>query len=293
MSSWQSGYIEANGIRVHYTRTGGAKTDDPAKPPLVLAHGFSDDGLCWTPVAEALASDYDVVMVDARGHGRSDAPEEGYGPVEHAADLHGVITGLGLQRPAVLGHSMGGATTLVLAGMYPDVPGAILVEDAGAFGMKTPTPPQPELTEEERRAQEKRLAERFAWIHELKGKTREELIAGQRAKTPGWSEAELGPWADSKLRLSPHVLNRGAAIAVDWQAILRRITCPALLITADPAHGAMITEESALELQALVPQLRLAHVPQAGHSIRRDQFDRYIEVVRAFLDEWAASGRGL
>src|ERR671938_601164 len=99
MSSWQSDNIEVNGLRLHYTRTGGEK------PPVVLAHGFSDDGLCWTPVAEALAPEYDVIMVDARGHGRSEAPEQGYGPIEQAADLAGVIAALGLQRPAVLGHS--------------------------------------------------------------------------------------------------------------------------------------------------------------------------------------------
>ena len=46
MTAWQEGDIEANGIRLHYTRTGGAK------PPVVLAHGFSDDSLCWTPVAQ-------------------------------------------------------------------------------------------------------------------------------------------------------------------------------------------------------------------------------------------------
>ena len=59
MTHWQSGDIAVNGLKLHYTRTGGAK------PPVVLAHGFSDDGLCWTPVAEALEADYDVVMVDA------------------------------------------------------------------------------------------------------------------------------------------------------------------------------------------------------------------------------------
>ena len=120
MAGWQSGHVEANDLRMHYYRTGGEK------PPVVLAHGFSDDGLCWTPVAEALAPEYDVVMVDARGHGQSEAPEQGYGPTEHAADLAGVIAALGLQRPAVLGHSMGAATTLMLAGTYPDVPRAIL-----------------------------------------------------------------------------------------------------------------------------------------------------------------------
>ena len=67
VSEWHSGFVESNGIRLHYTRTGGDK------PPLVLAHGVTDAGLCWTPLAEALAPEYDAIMVDARGHGRSDA----------------------------------------------------------------------------------------------------------------------------------------------------------------------------------------------------------------------------
>src|SRR5689334_7072840 len=102
---WEEGEVDANGIRVHYTRTGGGES---GKPALVLAHGFSDDGLCWTAVARVLESDYDVIMVDARGHGRTEAPEGvGYGVVEQAADLLGVIAALGLRRPLILGHSMG------------------------------------------------------------------------------------------------------------------------------------------------------------------------------------------
>jgi N-formylmaleamate deformylase len=120
---WQSGYVETNGLRLHYTRTGGEK------PSIVLAHGITDAGPCWTPVAEALATEYDVIMVDARRHGRSGAPGRGYGPAEQAQDLAGVITGLELNRPAVLGHSMGAATALVLAGAHPNLPGAILLED--------------------------------------------------------------------------------------------------------------------------------------------------------------------
>ena len=58
MANWQSGDVVVNGLRLHYTRTGGDK------PPFVLAHGFSDDGLCWTPVARQLEADYDVVMID-------------------------------------------------------------------------------------------------------------------------------------------------------------------------------------------------------------------------------------
>ena len=60
MGDWESGYVEVSELRLHYTRTGGEK------PPLVLAHGVTDDGLCWTPIVAALETDYDVVMVDAR-----------------------------------------------------------------------------------------------------------------------------------------------------------------------------------------------------------------------------------
>jgi pimeloyl-ACP methyl ester carboxylesterase len=272
MAVWQSGDIEVNGLRLHYTRTGADK------PPVVLAHGFSDDGLCWTPVAEALEAGYDVIMVDARGHGRSDGPEQGYGSVEHAGDLAGVVAALRLHHPAVLGHSMGAATALLFAGTYPESPGAILLEDPPPWWMAD----FPAGFDAERQAHTR------AWITELKRKTREELIADQRAASPIWSEAELGPWADSKLRLSFNVLNRLGAAAVDWQATLRRVTCPALLITADPAQGAIVTEEGAAAAQALIPQLRVAHIPGAGHSIRRGQFDRYIDVVRTFLAEVTA-----
>jgi len=273
MSAWQSGAIEVNGLHLHYTRTGGAK------PPVVLAHGFSDDGLCWTPVAELLAPDYDVVMVDARGHGQSDAPEHGYNMADMAGDLRGVIAGLGLRRPAVAGHSMGGGTTLAMAGLYPDVPGAILLEDAGPMGvagMRMPNDP-------------KRRTRVNEMVAANKGKTREQLIAEQHAASPTWSDSELGPWADSKLRLSPKVVAFDPAINVDWPAVLRRITCPALLIAADPERGGMITAESAVAFQTFVPQLRVVHVAGAGHNVRREQFARYMELMQTFLAEWAGN----
>ena len=267
MAIWQSDMIEANGIHLHYTRTGGNR------PPLVLAHGFSDDGLCWTPVAEALASAYDIIMVDARGHGRSAGPEQGYGQADHAADLAGLIAGLGLRRPAVLGHSMGAATALTLAGLYPELPGAILLEDPPAWWVSDPP------------ADPARRAQMFARIIALKRQTREELIAGQRVEAPDWSEAELGPWAEAKLRFSFNVLNQSSPAPPDWPDTIRRITCPALLITADPERGGIVTAESAAALQTLLPQVRVAHIPGAGHSIHREQFARYMDVVRAFLAE--------
>ena len=80
MQDWQQGDISSNGIRIHYYRTGGVD-----KPPLILAHGFTDNGLCWTRTAEALMSEFDVVMVDARNHGLSGAGPADVGSL--AADL--------------------------------------------------------------------------------------------------------------------------------------------------------------------------------------------------------------
>src|SRR5690349_17724209 len=116
MNRWQSEVIQINGLRLHYTRTGADASGQ--KPPLVLAHGFSEDGLVWTALAEQLEDKYDVIMPDARGHGQSDPAETGLGTAELASDLHGIISALGLDKPAVLGHSMGGMTTFALAGLY-------------------------------------------------------------------------------------------------------------------------------------------------------------------------------
>ncbi len=274
MTNWQSGDVIADGLRLHYTRTGGDK------PPVVLAHGFSDDGLCWTPLAQALATEYDLIMVDARGHGRSDAPTQGYGSAEHAGDLAAVITALALRRPVVLGHSMGAATALALAGSFPDLVSAIVLEDPPPFWAPD-FPPGPD---------EERMAQLHTWITDLKRKTREELITLQRVESPSWSDAELGPWADSKLRFSVGVLNDPGGAPLDWQTVLRRIVCPALLITADPARGGIMTAEAAAGLCSVIPQLQVVNIPGAGHSIRREQFDRYLDTVRAFLGGLTAGG---
>lgn len=269
MPNWQSDYIEANGIKLHYTRTGGAK------PPFILTHGFSDDGLCWTPVAEVLAADYDVIMLDARGHGLSDGPEEGYGSLNHAADVAGVIEGLGLHKPLLLGHSMGAATALALAGAYPDLPGAILLEDPPAWWVAN----APAVNAGDRRR-------RFGgWIVDLKRKTAKEMIEAQRAASPSWSEAELGPWAMSKVRLSFNVLTAESPAPVDWPNVVAKITCPVLLITADPELGGIVTPEAAAELQRILAQTQVQHIGGAGHSIRREQFARYMQVVQMFLAE--------
>ena len=108
MSNWFSGDIVSSGIRIRYHRTGGDK------PTLLIAHGVTDNGLSWSRFARAMEQNYDVILYDRRGHGFSDAPESGYTFRDHAEDMAGLITALGLDRPHILGHS-GGAVTGVAA----------------------------------------------------------------------------------------------------------------------------------------------------------------------------------
>ena len=133
---WQPGHVTANGIQIHYWRTGGDK------PVMVMSHGVTDNGLCWTTLARALEADYDIIMYDARGHGLSDKPETGYGIDDHAADLVGLLEALELRAPILMGHSMGGAIVAVTAAQHPDLPRAVVLEDPVHMG--PPPEPSPE-----------------------------------------------------------------------------------------------------------------------------------------------------
>src|SRR5580692_5183176 len=109
MRNWMSGACKTNGIHIHYLRTGGLK------PPLVLLHGLAGNGACWIPLARGLKAEYDIVMPDARGHGNSSTPLNGYRYQDHANDVVGLIQGLRLVAPVLLGHSMGGMTAALVA----------------------------------------------------------------------------------------------------------------------------------------------------------------------------------
>jgi pimeloyl-ACP methyl ester carboxylesterase len=269
MAEWFSGDMTANGITIHYYRTGGDK------PPLVLCHGATDDGLCWTRVARALEADYDVIMPDARGHGLSAALESGYTPTEQAANLAGLLEALRLYKPAVGGHSMGASTTFFLAATYPDLPRCVILEDPPFWS------PGAQMSDEERQARGARMRAEAAAQRAM---SREALLAHIGTLRPTWSAEEYGPWADSKMRLSANFSTAPRpAAGPDWLEALPKITCPALLITADPEEGAIVTPEAAQEAVRRLPSLQVVRLHGAGHNIRREQFDGFLQAVRAFL----------
>lgn len=93
------------GVTLHVVEEG-----NPDGPALLFLHGWSQCWMAWLPQLRSdLARDFRLVAVDLRGHGGSDKPPDVYGESPlWAADLHAVITELGLRRPVVTGWSYGG-----------------------------------------------------------------------------------------------------------------------------------------------------------------------------------------
>ena len=98
-------YVQSTGARIHYRVEGDG-------PPIVMVHGFSDSLVDWYEAGyvDALRDDYQMVMVDCRGHGLSDKPhaQEAYTMEMRVADIHAVMDELGIDAAHLWGYSMGG-----------------------------------------------------------------------------------------------------------------------------------------------------------------------------------------
>jgi len=280
---WTANDLIVDGVKIHYTRTG-----DGSKPPLVLAHGFSDSGLCWLPVARDLEADFDVILPDARGHGLSARVQTGESaakgqpsakvqPIDMVADTAGLIRGLGLERPILGGHSMGANTSSQVGARFPGLVRALVLEDPPWRDWEPPKAPEPG------KANQAPPNPMRDWITSLEKSSVEELIASCRKDNPSWAEAELRPWAESKKQFDYDFLQRPGGMPQGWQDVYPAIACPTLLITADTAKGAIVTPETAKLVCAANKNIQAVSIPGAGHNIRRENYAEYMRVLRAFL----------
>jgi N-formylmaleamate deformylase len=274
MSTWSESSIKANDISLHYYRTGGDK------PPIVLLHGFTDSAQCWTRVARVLEPDYDVIMVDTRGHGLSEGPTTGFSTQLRADDTASFIQALTLKRPFLLGHSMGAGTAAVVASQHPDLIRAIMLEDPAWLA-----PDVASLDHDgEEQLQEPSVHPWYKWVAPLKNQTREERLKIAHIENPTWAEEEQIPWADAKAQFNLDVFRYNTP-SIPWREIVQNILCPILLITSDPEKGAIVTPEVAQEASHLWKDGKVIHIAGAGHNIRRDQFMQYEDAVTTFLKE--------
>jgi pimeloyl-ACP methyl ester carboxylesterase len=269
ISEWTSTTLKINGNDIHLTRTGGKK------PPLVLAHGFTDDGLCWTDFALKFELLYDLIMVDAIGHGESSRiPKDG--KFDMVDDLYKVIQELGLQKPTLIGHSMGALVGSGLAALYPDLLSNLILEDVPWFDGLPPVKPEKNDKEEK---------EKFPDIvTKLQQGTLKEAVKFSKKYNPHWVDTMHEHWARSKMKFDLNLYSIKWPEPPKWKSIASHITCPTLLLTGDVSKGALVTPKLALEALKLMPKAEWGAVPGAGHCIRYEQFDTYVRIVKKFLE---------
>ena len=262
-AGWSDGYVLANGIRIHYWRTGGDK------PPLVLAHGSSDDGLCWTNLAKEFQDQFDIIMFDARGHGLSDPPKPSDAPDVQVEDLAGLIKELKLTKPILMGHSMGSASVAHFAAKYPDVPRAVILEDPALVRPATPSTTSP-VTPETRRAN----------ILTRNNTSEEALVAGCMKNSPKWGRSECEFWAPSKRRNHPDTALLCRGKRPPMSELFPKITAPTLILKAD-ADAALKKQNEQVASQ--LKNGKIVHITGAGHNVRREGKEQTVQVLKAFF----------
>ena len=98
---------------------------------VLCAHGITANGRFWDCLASALAPYHRVIAMDLRGRGLSDKPRTGYSIQHHCKDILALMNDQGLERPVLMGHSLGAFISLVFAARYPRKVGQLILVDGG------------------------------------------------------------------------------------------------------------------------------------------------------------------
>lgn len=260
MTDWSTAICETNGIKIHYTRTGGSK------PPLILLHGLTANGACWTTLARALEGEYDVIMPDARGHGNSSVPDYGYRYEDHANDVVGLIKALRVSPPILLGHSMGGMTAAVVASRKPKLLRGLILADPTFLSPKV----QREVRDSDVADQHRRML----------NMSLDELVAEAQTRHPNRSGESLELLARSRLQTSMAAFDVLTPPNPDYKLLVSAIDVPSLLVFGDKGVASAVVAE---ELQLLNPGFQIEQIPEAGHGLHYDQPERFAAVVKSFL----------
>ncbi len=251
-------------------------------PATLLLHGIGNYGRYWDFFADAVGGRLRLVATDARGHGESGKPADGYVPVEFVADAIAVLDALAIERAVVVGHSMGGTHAIRLAATHPDRVERLVVVDAGPE-------PMPEGSERARRLSLER-PERFEYA--------DDALAYLRRTSPGYSEkvyANRMRWlfredaGDFVWRSSRDALASimSSASRDDLRDALRAIRCPALLVRGTRSN--VLSADAAQRMIKTLADGRLVEL-DAGHNVALDRPGELAEVVVAFARGSAQMG---
>jgi pimeloyl-ACP methyl ester carboxylesterase len=284
-------FFRSGTLRVHVRDWGGE-----GLPPLVIVHGLRDHSHSFDDLARALRDAFRVYALDLRGHGDSETtPYYAFG--HFVLDLRNLVRALRLERPVLVGHSLGGEVVAAYAGSFPDVPARLVlieglgpppldmdrevdwtVEGFARIDRARQGPPGLESLE----AAYRRLRHRNPRLPEAQA--RRLAVLGTRLREDGLLEWKFDPMLST--------LAVAGTFNLDYQrAFWRRIRAPTLLVHGAESGefwherpGARYLEPA--ELAARVAAFRdatVVEIPNAGHMVHFDRPEALAATIRAFL----------
>ncbi len=291
MPDYSERFFRSGALRIHFRDWGNS---DAA--PLIIVHGLRDHSHSFDDLAQALSDRFRVFALDLRGHGDSETtPYYAFG--HFVLDVHNMVRALRLQRPVLIGHSMGGEVVAHYGGCFPDVPSRlVIIEGLG--------PPPSDMEEEVRwtingfartdraftgppglkdlDAAYRRLCERNPRLPEAKA--HELALLGTRAREDGALEWKFDAMLTTMSLTGPFNLDYAKAL---W----RRVTVPTLIVQGAESGEFWHSRPGAVYLDAGDLQQRLAcfqdaqfvEIPGAGHMVHFDRPHELVATIRRFL----------
>jgi pimeloyl-ACP methyl ester carboxylesterase len=244
--------------------------------PLLLLNGFAATRNDWDPTfLAALCRRHELILVDHRGVGRSSCDEGPFTIGDLAADVSGAIDALGLERPDVLGWSMGGFVALSLAAARPELVGKLVLLSTSA-GASPTTLGRPSVQ---------------AQLRDFSGTPREHasrlialLFEPERACQV---DADFGEIVAASLASFPvDVADRQWQAIKGWAchgvaAALGELALRALIATG--SEDIVIPPENSLALAQSIPDSWLARFPRSGHGFIADYPEQLSDLINTFL----------
>ncbi|RDK06533.1 alpha/beta hydrolase [Cupriavidus lacunae] len=249
---------------------------DPHGPLVLLLHGVGQTRHAWRATGRILgAAGYHAVAFDARGHGDSDWAADGdYSRDAMIRDLERLIAKLE-KRPALVGASMGGATSLIGVGEgHIDASALILVDIAPR-------------TEPSGVAKVKSFmrdtTNGFRTLEEAADAIHAYRPRAQQSRMPNGIAKNLRMGADGRYHWhwDPQLMARGRESDERRVEAARRLTLPTLLVRGGQSD--VVSEEGARDFLGLCPKAEFVNIAGAGHMVSGDRNDVFGRAALGFL----------
>jgi pimeloyl-ACP methyl ester carboxylesterase len=285
-------HVVVNGVRLYFDVEGAKLVPDGSamreKPTLILLHGGPGfDHTIYKPQYSPLAEVAQVIYLDHRGNGRSDAgPKESWNLAQWGDDLRAFCDTLGIEKPIVLGVSFGGMVAMSYATRHPQHPGKLVLVSTEAKG-DSYLERRVEIFTRLGGPEVGALAHRRFMVN--KGQPNEAAVAEWRKRAmPFYTRNSRETWMGRTI-VRQDVLqwftrpDGGEGHRFDLMADLARIACPTLVIGGE--DDPMTPIEAQEDIAAAVPQqyVSFARFPNCGHGISVDAPEEYIAMIRGFV----------